>query len=96
MSHILSIKLPHPLLEELDEASRQAGVSKGALVRQALEAFLKAKSGFVAKIEAITRSHLHPRKTRSKVDWDDIYAATRVPQPISPEEEVRISRRRGL
>lgn len=96
MSHILSIKLPHPLLQELDNAATREGVSKGALVRQALEAFLKAQSGFVEKVEAITRAHMRHKKSRSKVNWDDIYAATRVPQPISPEEEVRTSRRRGL
>jgi predicted transcriptional regulator len=96
MSHILTVKLPQPLLEELDAAAKQGGVSKGALVRQALESFLKAKSSFLAKIEAITRAHKRNKIPRSKVNWDDIYAATRVPQPISPEEEVRRSRRRGM
>lgn len=96
MSHILTIKLPHPLLQELAAAASQSGVSKGALVRQALELFLKAKSGFIAKIEAITRAHKRNKKSHSKVNWDEIYAATRVPQPVSPEEEVRQSRRRGL
>lgn len=96
MSHILSIKLPHPLLQELDAASAREGVSKGALVRQALELFLKKKTGFVAKIEAITHAHRHHKKPRSKLNWDDIYAITRAPQPISPEEEIRLSRRRGL
>lgn len=96
MNHILSIKLPQSLLQELDRAAAQEGTSKGALVRQALESFLKTKSGVLERIKAITRSHMLHKKSRTKVNWDDIYAATRVPQPISPEEEVRISRRRGL
>lgn len=96
MSHILTIKLPQPLLQELDAAASQGGVSKGAIIREALEAFLKAKSGFVAKIKTITRSQMRNKKSRLKVNWDEIYAATRIPQPVSPEEEVRISRRRGL
>lgn len=96
MTHALTIKLPQTLLQELDAAASQSGVSKGALIREALESFLKAKSGFIAKIKAITRSHQRHKKSRSKVNWDDIYAATRIPQPVSPEEEVRISRRRGL
>lgn len=95
MSHILSIKLPHPLLQELDEASRQAGVSKGALIRQALEQFLK-QSTLAQQVARITRALRKGSPGKSIVDWTDIYAQTRVETGMTVEEEIARSRRRNL
>ena len=38
---ILSIKLPEPLRVKLDSASKERGESRSALVREAIEAFIK-------------------------------------------------------
>lgn len=95
MSHILSIKLPHPLLEELDVASRQAGVSKGALIRQALELFLQQNT-LAQQVARITHTLRKRPSSKQRPDWTDIYAKTRIDTGMTVEEEIARSRRRNL
>lgn len=95
MSHILTIKLPHPLLQELDSAAKQGGVSKGALVRQALEQFLKQNS-LAQQVARITKSLRKKTSGKNIPDWADIYAQTRVDTGMTVEEEIARSRRRCL
>ena len=40
--HTISLKMPEPLAIRLEDAARQKGVSKSALIRDALEAYLQA------------------------------------------------------
>ncbi len=40
--HSISLKMPDPLAIRLEDAARQKGVSKPALIRDALEAYLQA------------------------------------------------------
>lgn len=95
MSHILSIKLPQALLQELDSASSQAGVSKGALIRQALEQFLRQNT-LAQQIANITRSLRKGSSGKQALDWSDIYAQTRVDTGMTVDEEIARSRRRIL
>ena len=39
--HTISLKVPEPLAIRLEETARQKGVSKSALIRDALEAYLQ-------------------------------------------------------
>ena len=39
----ISLKMPRRLAAELSEAARRRGVSRSALIRQAIEAFLRAE-----------------------------------------------------
>lgn len=95
MSHILSIKLPHPLLQELDSASAREGVSKGALVRQALELFLRQNT-LAQQVARITRTLRKRSTSKHRPDWTDIYAKTRIDTGMTVEEEIARSRRRNL
>lgn len=40
--HTISLKVPEPLAIRLKDAARQKGMSKSALIRDALEAYLQA------------------------------------------------------
>ena len=95
MSHILTIKLPHPLLQELDSAAKQGGVSKGALVRQALEQFLKQNT-LAQQVSRITRSLRKGSIRKQATDWTDIYVKTRIDTGMTVDEEISRSRRRNL
>ena len=39
----ISLKMPRQLAREISEAARRRGVSRSALIREALEAFLRAE-----------------------------------------------------
>ena len=39
----ISLKMPRHLVREVSEAARRRGVSRSALIREALEAFLRAE-----------------------------------------------------
>lgn len=95
MSHILTVKLPQPLLQDLDAAAKQSGVSKGALVRQALESFLKQNS-LTQQIARITNALRKKTTKKQTPDWADIYAQTRIDTGMTVEEEIARSRRRYL
>lgn len=97
MSHLLSVKIPHSLLHSLEEVSQQQGVSKGAVVRDALEDFLQRWNYANNSIQKITQNLLKKKKNRGKkVDWDELRKLASLNPYISPEEEVRMHRRRGL
>ena len=40
--HTISLKMPEPLAIRLEDAARKKGVSKSALIRDALEVYLQA------------------------------------------------------
>ena len=99
MSHVLTVKIPHPLLNRLEEVCSQEGKSKGALVREAIESFLKGRKeieGHLAKFRRATEAMFKGKKVKGRVDWEKIYREARVPMDITPEEEVRRGRLRGL
>jgi len=99
MSHVLTVKIPHPLLDRLEKVCSSEGKSKGALVREAIESFLKGKNefeGHLVRFRNATEAMFRGKKSKVKVDWEKIYREARVPMEISPEEEVRRGRLRGL
>jgi predicted DNA-binding protein len=100
MSHVLTVKIPHPLLDRLEEVAHQKGRSKGALVREAIESHLgktAAAHPGTDEIAHATEAILKGKRSRLKVDWKEIHRMARgVPLSLSPEEEVRRARRRGL
>ncbi len=99
MSHVLTVKIPHPLLDRLEKACSNEGKSKGALVREALESFLKNKKeveGHLARFRKATEAMIKGKKFKVKVDWERLYRDAHVPMDITPEEEVRRGRLRGL
>lgn len=96
MSHVLTVKIPHSLLQRLDELSRKEGRSKGALVRWAIERFLQGASAESSQVERITEAFMKGKNPKMRTDWKMLYAQTRKPSSMTPEEEVRRSRRRDL
>lgn len=99
MSHTLSVKIPHALLKDLQEVAEKRGLSKGATVRKALEAFIggasepdKGEHLIRKATDAMKRGRFFNRS----VDWDKIRKRTAVPLAISPEDEVLAFRRRHL
>ncbi len=100
MSHVLTLKVPHPLLERLERAARSEGKSKGAVVREAVEKLLEEKSqqeGGLARTREITEAHLNGKRVRVKVDWDRLRQKAMESAPdMTPEDEVRYHRTRGL
>lgn len=95
MSHILTVKLPQPLLQELDAAASQGGISKGAIIREALQQFLKQNT-LAQQIARITRSLRKKTSGKHATDWTDIYAQTRIETGMTVDEEIARSRRRNL
>ena len=51
----ISLKMPRRLAAELSEAARRRGVSRSALIREALEAFLRAEKA-EEPISALSRT----------------------------------------
>lgn len=97
MSHILSFKLPYDLLDRLEKFSRVSGTSKGALVRKGLELLLQKSETSRASWEALTEAMRSNRRTKVKVDWEELRRKAQASAPsMTPEEEVRYHRRRGL
>lgn len=95
MSHVFTLKLPHPLLERLEETARGEGKSKGAFVREALEEALSQKSSPLNRIQRITETLRRKKKIRIDFDWDELRKKI-TSSSVSPEEEVSRSRRRGM
>ena len=99
MSHVLTVKIPHPLLDRLEKVCSTEGKTKGALVREAIESFLKNKKeieGHLARFRKATEAMFRGKKVKTKVDWEKIYREADVPMEMTPEEEVRRGRLRGL
>lgn len=100
MSHVLTVKIPHPVLHRLEEVCSSEGKTKGALVREAIESFLKGKKeveGHMAKFRRATTALLKGKKPKGKVDWEELRrVASSVETGMTPEEEVLRSRRRWL
>ena len=95
MSHVLTLKVSPSLLNRLEKRCSQEGRSKGAVVREAIEKLLEEEDN-LALIRKITEAHLKGKKIKVKVDWESLYKEAHVPMDITPEEEVRRGRLRGL
>lgn len=96
-SHVFTVKLPFSLLRQIGQESDESRVSKGTIVRQALETwFANTSNLWLHRIETATGSILANKTKRKKSDWSVIYKLTRVPSTLLPEEEVLKSRQRGL
>jgi hypothetical protein len=100
LSHVLTLKIPHPLLNRLEGVCQMAGKSKGATVREAIELLLEKIShqgGELLRIKGITECLFAGKTTKARVDWGQLrQKASGGPGLISPEEEVLQSRRRRL
>jgi len=97
MTRLLSFKLPSGLFSSLETTSKQEGVSKGALVRKALEKFLNKPTSESEQIKKITKGLLMRKKISApKIDWDYLREKVSAKQQLTPEEEVLASRRRNL
>jgi predicted DNA-binding protein len=100
MSHVLTVKIPHPLLDRLEMVCSSEGKTKGALVREAVEKMLEEKSEQeegLARIRRVTDAHLKGKRVKAKVDWERLRRKAMESAPdMTPEEEVRYHRTRGL
>ena len=92
---MLSFKLPDPVLHEVESVAQMQGMSKGALIREALGEYLQKRSN-LNQIEEITKRHKAGKVSKKTTDWSDLYAKTRVKTSGSAAEEVRRMRLRGL
>ncbi len=97
MTSVFTIKMAPPLLKELAIAARHTGKSRGALVREALQLLLAQRVSAAAQIAVITEALAKKKKPRLKVDWEEIRACCSAgSEKLTPEEEVRLARRRHL
>lgn len=98
MLQILSFKLPKPLFHKLESSAKFRGLSKGALIREAIGQYLEKDQSNEEEIARATEALLKNKKikTGKKIDWDELRRQCSVPMDITPEEEVRLSRRRRL
>lgn len=98
MNSMLTFKLPQSLLHQLEAEAQNQGISKGALVREAVQSYFKETTrNQMEKIKRATMNLLKGKKSKSKVDWKAIEKEARsYTGPLTPEEEVRHSRRRGF
>ena len=100
MSHVLTLKVPHPLLERLKKVAYGEGKSRGAVVREAIEKLLKEKSedkNGQDLFQRATEAYLKGKTIKVKVDWEELRRKASEGAPsISPEEEVLQGRRRRL
>lgn len=97
MSHVLTIKLPHPLLDQLEDACTRAGKSKGAVLREALMKWLETSPQTAFNIEGITDRLRSGKPPRLRADWELLRRKASASRPaLTPEEEVSRHRRRSL
>ncbi|GEM_PF-5518644 len=96
MQHVLTVKIPPLLLQLLEKMAKVTGESKGAVVRRALERWLHTPTSGRDVIGQITAAMARGKPLRHRTNWDAIRRKVR-PQPgwPTPEDEVRLSRRRG-
>lgn len=100
MSHVLTVKIPHSLLNQLEEESQREGKSKGAVVREAVQHFLRRRPRKEDPNEIFrkaTEAMLKGKKFRPphKIDWEAIRKKAAATAPdMAPEEEVMAFRRR--
>ncbi|HBF13813.1 MAG TPA: hypothetical protein DDW49_10605 [Deltaproteobacteria bacterium] len=99
MQNVLTFKVPASLAEQLTQVSEQLGTTKGAILRKALEAYLKDSESLMReRIEEVTHQMLRGKKTqiKKKFDWDEIRRKCQAPEGMDPLEELNRFRRRGL
>lgn len=101
MSHTLSIKLPDDLYEYLEEESERTGLSKGAIIRDALGSRIGG-SNRVEKDEIRKARRSLQSKSRKKRDydaelWKEVERLCRnPPENMTPEQEVIYHRNRRV
>lgn len=95
---IFTVKLPDELASDLGLESQAIGVTKGAVVREALKLYLKSKKSTLAdQIKQATQDMAAGKKSKKEwVDWQALRAKCQVDTGMTPEEEVRLSRTRNL
>lgn len=96
MSHVFTLKLPHPLLGRLESVSRLEGKSKGSYIRELLQNALGRDPTSEERVTRVTQALMRDKKIRVNVDWDDLRRQAMGGSDLAPEEEVRQYRRRGL
>lgn len=96
MLNILTFKLSPTLLKRLEKASQNAGLSKGKLIREALQNYLEGPTSDIDQLKNLTKSLLQNKKTSLKANWKEIRNKCSKRVAISPEEEVHKARRRNL
>jgi predicted DNA-binding protein len=99
VSRLVDVVKNVPYSSRLEKRCAQEGRSKGAVVREAIEDLLErsvTKESNLPSIEEITEALRKGKKIKVKADWDEIYRQARVPMDITPEEEVRRGRLRGM
>lgn len=100
MSHVLTVKIKPSLLSRLEKRCAQEGKTKGAVVREAVERLLEEKQEYdanLSRIRRVTKAYLEGKSVKSKVDWSDLRKKAMASAPeMTPEEEVRYHRTRGL
>lgn len=95
---IFTVKLPDELASDLGFESHAIGMTKGAVVREALKLYLKSKkSTLVDQIKQATQDMMAGKKSKkTRVDWQALRIKCQVDMELTPEEEVRLSRTRNL
>jgi len=96
-SFVLTVKIPDSLRNRLEKESEKVHLSKGALVRAALENFFNRNSTSTDRIKKITEAHKKGKKLNHKIDWKVLaQKAQQSHSTITPEEEIILSRMRGF
>lgn len=95
---ILTIKLPDSLAQDLGLESEALNMAKGAVVREALANYLKTKKSTLAdQVKTATLDMLKGKKRKKiSINWQSLREKCRIDSGLTPEEEVRLSRNRGL
>jgi hypothetical protein len=100
MSRVLTLKVTPSLMHRLEKKCAQEGRSKGAVVREAIENHLEsaATESNGPSVEKITEAMMRGKTFRLKADWAELRRKARegAPNDMTPEEEVRFHRSRGL
>ena len=100
MLETLTIKFPSSLMKNIKSQSHKRKISRGAFVREALMHYMSCASDDPDNFDFMkaTRELLKGTKKKKTSVIDELRKVlARQPQPdISPEEEIRLSRTRGL
>lgn len=94
MNSMLTFKLPQSLLHQLEAEAQNQGISKGALVREAVQSYFKKTTrNQMEKIKRATLRLIQGKKSKNKLKIEEIRAElAKHPTTMTPEEEVRYYR----
>lgn len=98
MTHVVTFKLDSGLLQKLEAYARQKGQSRGASIRDALEAQLREKTDNFDLIRLATNGLLSGKLGKVRIDLEAIRekASQNIPKGLTAEMEVQMHRRRGM